>query len=106
MLGGVAVRWSDTRVGRPTPAKASANQTEKTETMCGIAGMFGSPDRSAVERMAAAMVHRGPDDDGFYVDDRVALGFRRLSIIDVAGGHQPLTNEDESIFLVMNGEIY
>jgi asparagine synthase (glutamine-hydrolysing) len=74
--------------------------------MCGIAGMFGRPDRAAVERMAAAMVHRGPDDDGFYVDDRVALGFRRLSIIDVAGGHQPLTNEDGSIVLVMNGEIY
>src|SRR2546428_2380446 len=74
--------------------------------MCGIAGMFGHPDRAVVERMAAAMVHRGPDDDGFYVDDQVALGFRRLSIIDVAGGHQPLTNEDESIFVVMNGEIY
>src|SRR2546428_13027098 len=73
--------------------------------MCGIAGMFGHPDRAVVERMAAAMVHRGPDDDGFYEDDRVALGFRRLSIIDVAGGHQPLTNEDGSIVLVMNGEI-
>lgn len=74
--------------------------------MCGIAGILGGPSRAAVELMAAAMVHRGPDDDGFYVDDRVALGFRRLSIIDVAGGHQPLTNEDQTLFLVMNGEIY
>lgn len=74
--------------------------------MCGISGMFGRPDREVVGRMAAAMVHRGPDDDGFYVDQQVALGFRRLSIIDVAGGHQPLTNEDHSLMLVFNGEIY
>jgi asparagine synthase (glutamine-hydrolysing) len=52
------------------------------------------------------MVHRGPDDDGFYLDEVAGLGFRRLSIIDVAGGHQPLTNEDGSIHLVFNGEIY
>jgi asparagine synthase (glutamine-hydrolysing) len=56
--------------------------------------------------MAAAMVHRGPDDDGFYLDETAGLGFRRLSIIDVAGGHQPLTNEDGSLQLVFNGEIY
>lgn len=74
--------------------------------MCGINGMFGRPDRQVVGRMAAAMVHRGPDEDGFYVDHHVALGFRRLSIIDVAGGHQPLTNEDHSLRLVFNGEIY
>lgn len=74
--------------------------------MCGICGMFGSPDRDAVARMAASMVHRGPDDEGFYSDDRLALGFRRLSIIDVQGGHQPLCNEDGSIQVVFNGEIY
>ncbi len=56
--------------------------------------------------MAAAMVHRGPDDDGFYFDAEAALGFRRLAVIDVAGGHQPLTNEDETLRLVFNGEIY
>jgi asparagine synthase (glutamine-hydrolysing) len=74
--------------------------------MCGISGMFGRPDRTTIARMAQAMVHRGPDDDGYYVDDQVALGFRRLSIIDVAGGQQPLTNEDRSLLLVFNGEIY
>jgi asparagine synthase (glutamine-hydrolysing) len=56
--------------------------------------------------MASAMIHRGPDDDGFHVDDRVGLGFRRLSIIDVAGGRQPLVNEDGTIHVVFNGEIY
>lgn len=74
--------------------------------MCGICGMVGRPERDALGRMAAAMEHRGPDDDGFFVDDTAGLGFRRLSIIDVAGGHQPLTNEDASLHLVFNGEIY
>lgn len=74
--------------------------------MCGICGMIGRPVRTVLERMATAMVHRGPDDDGFYVDDRAGLGFRRLAIIDVAGGHQPLSNEDDTLQLVFNGEIY
>ncbi|MGE3276409.1 MAG: asparagine synthase (glutamine-hydrolyzing) [Vicinamibacterales bacterium] len=74
--------------------------------MCGIAGLFGAPDRDLIRAMAGAQRHRGPDDDGFYLDDEVALGFRRLAIIDVAGGHQPLSNEDESLRLVFNGEIY
>lgn len=74
--------------------------------MCGICGVVGRPDRDALGRMAAAMVHRGPDDDGFFLDEVAGLGFRRLSIIDVAGGHQPLTNEDASLHLVFNGEIY
>lgn len=74
--------------------------------MCGICGILGRPDCDSVQRMAAAMIHRGPDDDGFYADEKIALGFRRLSIIDVAGGRQPLSNEDGSIHVVFNGEIY
>lgn len=74
--------------------------------MCGICGMIGRPDVDAVRRMTAAMVHRGPDDESYFADDRAALGFRRLSIIDVAGGRQPLSNEDGSIQVVFNGEIY
>ena len=74
--------------------------------MCGICGIVGQPDAAAVRRMARAMVHRGPDDENFYEDSGAVLGFRRLSIIDVAGGRQPLSNEDGSIQVVFNGEIY
>jgi asparagine synthase (glutamine-hydrolysing) len=74
--------------------------------MCGICGIVGQPDAGAVRRMARAMVHRGPDDEAFYEDGGAVLGFRRLSIIDVAGGRQPLSNEDGSIRVVFNGEIY
>ncbi|HMI50426.1 MAG TPA: asparagine synthase (glutamine-hydrolyzing) [Candidatus Saccharimonadales bacterium] len=79
--------------------------------MCGIYGIL-SPGRSdftreeLLARMGAVIQHRGPDDFGHYVGDGVALGMRRLSIIDVAGGHQPICNEDETVWLVMNGEIY
>jgi len=79
--------------------------------MCGICGIynFGThapADRAALQRSAAAMVHRGPDDEGFFVDGEVGLGNRRLSIIDLAGGHQPVANEGESIWITFNGEIY
>lgn len=79
--------------------------------MCGIAGemKFGEGVRAeaaSVRRMCAAMVHRGPDDEGVYADGRAAIGMRRLSIIDVAGGHQPISNETGTIWIVFNGEIY
>ncbi len=79
--------------------------------MCGIYGEVSltpgrSPDRQAVVRSGSALVHRGPDDDDLHVTDRVALGLRRLSIIDVSGGRQPLFNEDRTIAAVCNGEIY
>lgn len=78
--------------------------------MCGITGFVNgggrSADRQLIERMNGQIVHRGPDEDGFYVNENVALGIRRLSIIDVAGGHQPIHNRDKTKWLVFNGEIY
>src|SRR5436853_1289195 len=74
--------------------------------MCGICGIAGAPDRARLERMSAALVHRGPDSAGEHVDGNVALAARRLSIIDLAGGDQPISNEDGSCTVVQNGEIY
>src|SRR5579859_7272911 len=75
--------------------------------MCGICGVAGAADGSRLVRtMCAAMTHRGPDDDGFLDIDGVSLGMRRLSIIDLEGGHQPIHNEDKSVWVVQNGEIY
>lgn len=79
--------------------------------MCGIAGLYGPGlESGAKERLVKLMTdrleHRGPDGSGYLIDDHVALGHRRLSIIDLAGGDQPIFNEDESIAIVFNGEIY
>ena len=78
--------------------------------MCGIAGFVNRvglrADRGIVERMTATLAHRGPDGDGFYCDGPAALGHRRLSIIDVAGGAQPMSNEDNTIWVSYNGELY
>src|SRR5260370_16447895 len=77
--------------------------------MCGICGVAGGEPaggRELVGRMCAAMAHRGPDDDGSVDVDGVTFGIRRLSIIDVEGGHQPIHNEDSTVWLVQNGEIY
>ncbi|MGH9790346.1 MAG: asparagine synthase (glutamine-hydrolyzing), partial [Candidatus Acidiferrales bacterium] len=79
--------------------------------MCGIAGMMDvalrkPADEQVVRRMCRTLVHRGPDDEGVYVNGAVGLGMRRLSIIDVAGGHQPIHNEDRNVWVVLNGEIY
>lgn len=79
--------------------------------MCGLAGIFETAsgrraERSAAERMAAALTHRGPDSAGSFADGPCALAFRRLSIIDLQTGEQPLSNEDGSLVLVCNGEIY
>lgn len=79
--------------------------------MCGICGIFHSDRNQSVNRdalvwMNQQIVHRGPDDDGFFVEKNVGLAMRRLSIIDVKTGHQPISNEDESVWIVFNGEIY
>src|ERR1700704_6368032 len=84
--------------------------------MCGIAGFVESnrtsapfgPDesRALVHRMCEVIRHRGPDDEGVFVDEGVALGMRRLSIIDLSTGHQPIHNEDRTVWIVFNGEIY
>jgi len=79
--------------------------------MCGIAGMVqthpdGAVDIATVHRMCEAILHRGPDDEGIFVKAGAGLGMRRLSIIDLAGGHQPVFNEDKTIWIVFNGEIY
>jgi asparagine synthase (glutamine-hydrolysing) len=79
--------------------------------MCGICGIVLSDPNARVnprviERMSDAIAHRGPDDDGQYVNGNVGLGFRRLSIIDLSGGHQPMANEDETVWIAYNGEIF
>ncbi|XOF35154.1 MAG: asparagine synthase (glutamine-hydrolyzing) [Candidatus Electrothrix sp. YB6] len=76
--------------------------------MCGICGKIGRTDIALPElrQMADQIRHRGPDDEGFYIHGQVGLGHRRLSIIDLSTGHQPIANEDESIWIVFNGEIY
>ena len=76
--------------------------------MCGIVGRVGGAPvgEPEIRRMCDAIRHRGPDDWGVFTEGGTGLGARRLSIIDIAGGHQPLTNEDGSVVVVMNGEIY
>lgn len=74
--------------------------------MCGICGVYNLSDKNAVKKMAKKIAHRGPDSSGFFVDDKVSLGFRRLSIIDLKGGNQPIFNEDKSACIIFNGEIY
>src|SRR5262249_16526897 len=81
--------------------------------MCGINGIALSScaaerrvDRGLLERMRDVITHRGPDDEGIFIDTGIGLGHRRLSIVDVAAGHQPMTNEDGSLCIVYNGEIY
>src|SRR5436190_13326924 len=78
--------------------------------MCGITGVLrlreGQVDRDRLRKMADAIAHRGPDDEGFFTDGPLGFGFRRLSIIDLAGGHQPMSDAEESVWVVFNGEIY
>jgi asparagine synthase (glutamine-hydrolysing) len=79
--------------------------------MCGICGQYNFRNdapvrRTELEAMTRSVAHRGPDDEGYYIAGPLGLGFRRLSIIDLSGGHQPMSDQDESVWLVFNGEIY
>jgi asparagine synthase (glutamine-hydrolysing) len=79
--------------------------------MCGIAGQFNFQrhepvERETIVRMARSIAHRGPDDEGFFIAGPIGLGFRRLSIIDLAGGHQPMSNSEGTVWIIFNGEIY
>src|SRR6516162_9680852 len=79
--------------------------------MCGICGQFNFVNQEpvyphTVARMATSITHRGPDDEGYYFAGPLGLGFRRLSIIDLSGGHQPMSDADEKVWVVFNGEIY
>src|SRR5712691_9638094 len=84
---------------------------DRPADMCGIFGFFGT-DRGqpasadVLDEMARALIHRGPDGGGFHCDGPLGMGMRRLSIIDLKTGHQPLANEDRSVWVVFNGEIY
>jgi asparagine synthase (glutamine-hydrolysing) len=92
--------------GDPGPSVAEC--AGNIPPMCGIAGVAGpGPGRKALlQAMSDALIHRGPDEAGAYVDDHVALAIRRLSVIDVSAGHQPYTNERHTVHAVFNGEIY
>ena len=79
--------------------------------MCGICGQFNFVRKEPVEpatirRMTGTMVHRGPDDEGYFISGPLGLGFRRLSIIDLVGGHQPMSDAEETVWVIFNGEIY
>jgi asparagine synthase (glutamine-hydrolysing) len=79
--------------------------------MCGICGQYNFDNRAPVRRtdieaMTKSIAHRGPDDEGYFIDGSLGFGFRRLSIIDLAGGHQPMSDREESVWVVFNGEIY
>ena len=74
--------------------------------MCGICGFTGKRNDAVLKMMRDSILHRGPDEDGFYSNEKINLGIRRLSIIDIETGHQPIHNEDKTVWLVFNGEIY
>src|SRR5919197_1410589 len=76
--------------------------------MCGIAGFVGNGSIEILRRMTDALAHRGPDDEGLWCDEarQVFLGHRRLAIIDIGGGHQPMWTPDRKLCVVFNGEIY
>ncbi len=92
----------------PYSVRKTINVQAGPPVMCGLAGFAGAGTRGDLERMTDALVHRGPDGPGFHCDDDVAvfLGHRRLAILDVASGQQPMWNESRDVAVIFNGEIY
>ena len=95
----------------PLWATAATSKTHDPDTMCGICGLVESDPRAPVDErllrsMCSVLEHRGPDDEGLFVGQGVGIGARRLSIIDVEAGHQPMANENESVWAAQNGELY
>ena len=76
--------------------------------MCGICGFTGQVTEceQVIREMGTRITHRGPDSEGYYIENGISMGFRRLSIIDLEGGNQPIYNEDKTLVLTLNGEIY
>lgn len=74
--------------------------------MCGFCGFINKKEKNPIKEMTDMIIHRGPDDEGYYTDEDIAMGFRRLSIIDLEGGKQPMSNETNNIIITYNGEIY
>ena len=74
--------------------------------MCGICGFYGLNDKNLLKKMSSAIKHRGPDDNGIFIDNNIALANQRLSIIDIKGGHQPLSNEEGDIWTTYNGDVF
>src|SRR5581483_1588882 len=90
-------------------SRRAARHSQVAVDMCGIAGRVNRDapvDRAEIFRMTERLSHRGPDDVGYHMRARVGLGHRRLSIVDLSGGHQTLSNEDGTIWIAFNGEIY
>ena len=74
--------------------------------MCGFCGYINKKEKNHIKKMTDAIIHRGPDDESYYTDEDIAMGFRRLSIIDLNGGRQPISNEQDNMIITFNGEIY
>src|SRR5262249_19670968 len=93
---------------RSCASKGGCDRNRSEPAMCGFVGILDNRgvDAAEVQRMAHAIAHRGPDDATTHLEPGLGLGFRRLSIIDLAGGRQPIPNEDESVWVMLNGEIY
>src|SRR4051812_45121378 len=108
---GNSCRTAGLRIGSLGSKERQLRINWGNQPMCAICGLmnFNSSepvDSQAVEKMTTSMEHRGPDDHGYFVNGNVGLGHRRLSIIDLSGGKQPIYNEDGSAVIVFNGEIY